>query len=128
MELELIHRIIRLNTFIGIVVAAAACVYFNINDGVGVLAGTLWGSLNLALTKNLVVTSLKKDGTTLFKILFGLLVKFPFVYFVGYLLLITFSYESLLVGFSLLFLVIFSLVLKMIMQENSSYKGKSKIL
>lgn len=104
---------------------AAACFLvapfrYDFSDGLGVALGALWACANLFLIKNLLLSILLTDSRNFLKffLLFG--VKFPLLYYVGYLLLSNdyLSSISVLIGFSLLFVVIiFKAISNLIMRR-----------
>lgn len=77
----------------------------------GILAGALWGCVNLILIKHLIHNLLTIGCRNNWKRYILLWIKFPLLYVAGYALLKStyFSIESIVVGFSLLSL---GLVLK----------------
>jgi tellurite resistance protein TehA-like permease len=76
--------------------------------GGGVVAGAYWALANLALVRFLVVRWLRTDrprGGPQLGLVIGLLVKFPLLYLLGYLMLASgrFRIEALVIGFTLPF-------------------------
>jgi hypothetical protein len=107
MSLEFLKRIWKTTLVVGVIVFAFTAVYADMRFAWGLLVGCLWGVANfIALTA--VLTSYVTPGKVNRKralILAG--VKFPVIYGIGYLILASEWFEpvSLLVGFSLLFMV-----------------------
>lgn len=107
MGLEFISRIIKTTLVLALLVALFGSVYYDFRESVGVLAGAIWGTLNLFFIKTLV-TEVISLGKTRKKVAYSMAaIKFPVLYLAGYLLLDLgyFSPASLLAGFSLIFLV-----------------------
>jgi len=72
----------------------------------GILTGAAWGAINFILIINILkISVLKKDKA---KIALLLLIKFPVLYLVGFLLLISgiFPVMSLLIGVGVILLII----------------------
>ena len=107
MSLEFLNRIWKTTLVVGVVVFAFTAVYFDTTFALGLLVGCLWGVANfIALTA--VLTSFVKPGEVNRKrALLLAAIKFPVIYGIGYLILRAGWFEptSLLVGFSLLFMV-----------------------
>lgn len=109
MGVEFIYRIIRTSLIVSALSFFFVGAYYNFPFGLGLFLGTAWGCLNLFFITQLIleVISLKKPNKG--KVLLILLVKFPLLYFAGYILLRLnyFPVESLLIGFTLIFAVTF---------------------
>jgi len=85
-------------------------VYYNFRFGAGILVGTIWGCLNLYFLTNLITQIFSPDKEVRKgKVILIVLVKFPLLYLIGYVLLVIkyFPAVSLLSGFTLIFLVMF---------------------
>lgn len=107
MGLEFISRIIRTTLLLAVLIALFGSVYFDWLESVGVLVGAVWGVANLYFLRSLVVETLTPKKTRkLAAIIWGIF-KFPVLYGAGYFVLAAgwFSPASLLIGFSLIFLV-----------------------
>ena len=112
---EFIHRVIKTSLVVAVLGFLFVTVYYNFRFGAGILAGTIWGCLNLYFLTTLIteVFSPGKDVRK-GKVILIVLVKFPLLYLVGYILLIIkikgvryFPPISLVSGFTLIFLVMF---------------------
>jgi hypothetical protein len=107
MSLEFLKRIWKTTLVVGLIVFAFTAVYFDMRFAWGLLVGCLWGVANfIALTA--VLTSFVTPGeVNRRRALILAAIKFPLIYGLGYLILRSEWFEptSLLVGFSLLFLV-----------------------
>lgn len=107
---EFIHRVIKTSLVVAALGFLFVTVYYNFRFGVGILVGAIWGCLNLYFLTNLITeifTPAKEVRKG--KVILIVLVKFPLLYFVGYVLLIIkyFPAVSLVSGFTLIFLVMF---------------------
>jgi len=107
---EFIHRVIKTSLVVAVLGFLFVTVYYNFRFGAGILVGTIWGGLNLYFLTNLI-TEVFSPGKEVRKgkIILIVLVKFPLLYLVGYVLLIIkyFPAVSLISGFTLLFVVMF---------------------
>ncbi len=107
---EFIHRVIKTSLVVAVLGFLFVTVYYNFRFGAGILAGTIWGCLNLYFLTNLIteIFSPHKEVRK-GKVILIVLVKFPLLYLVGYVLLMIkyFPAVSLLSGFTLIFLVMF---------------------
>jgi hypothetical protein len=107
---EFIHRVIKTSLVVAVLGFLFVTVYYNFRFGAGILVGTIWGGLNLYFLTNLI-TEIFSPGKEVRKgkIILIVLVKFPLLYLIGYILLIIkyFPAVSLISGFTLIFLVMF---------------------
>lgn len=107
MSLEFLTRIWKTTLVVGVIVFAFTAVYFDMTFAWGLLVGCLWGVANfIALTA--VLTAFVKPGdVNRNHALVLAAIKFPVIYGIGFLILYSKRFEptSLLVGFSLLFMV-----------------------
>ncbi|HVP36614.1 MAG TPA: hypothetical protein VMT04_06410 [Terriglobales bacterium] len=126
MGLEFINRIIRTSLIVSVLAFLFVAVYRNFPFGLGIFLGTAWGCLNLFFIKQTIVEafSLKKPNKG--KLALILLVKFPLLYFAGYVLLRLkyFPAESLLIGFTLIFLITFLKALGLAVLSSFSKEEK----
>ncbi len=107
MSLEFLKRIWKTTLVVGVIVFAFTAVYFDMRFAWGLLIGCLWGVVNfIALTAALTsfVTPGEVNRT---RALILAAIKFPIIYGLGFLILRSEWFEptSLLIGFSLLFMV-----------------------
>jgi len=132
MGIEFIYRIIRTSLIVSALSFLFAGVYYNFPFGLGIFLGTAWGCLNLFFITQLITQAfgLKKPHKS--KLFLILLVKFPLLYFAGYILLWLkyFPVESLLTGFTLIFAVTFlkalgRAILPSIFKEEKKIPGLS---
>ncbi|MFQ6002784.1 MAG: hypothetical protein ACE5KJ_03475 [Candidatus Zixiibacteriota bacterium] len=107
---EFIHRVIKTSLVVAALGFLFVTVYYNFKFGAGILVGTIWGCLNLYFLTNLITEIFSPNQQVRKgKVVLIVLVKFPLLYFVGYVLLIIkyFPAMSLISGFTLIFLVMF---------------------
>lgn len=109
MEIKFIQNTIKSTFFLAVFCSLFINFYFSFFDALSFLVGSVWACANLVLIKSLVENLLVSSSRRLLKILGFLAIKFPLLYFIGYLLL---SNEyllpiNILLGFSLIFIVIF---------------------
>jgi len=110
MGVEFIHRVIKTSLVLAVLGFLFVTVYYDFKFGGGILAGAIWGCLNLLFLTRLITEvfspgeEIKKGKVTLIAV-----VKFPLLYAAGFILLWLeyFPAVSLVIGFSLLFLVMF---------------------
>ena len=110
MGIEFIHRVIKTSLVVAVLCFLFVTVYYNFKFGAGLLAGTMWGCLNLWFLTQLVV-EIFSPGKEIRKgkVIVIAVVKFPLLYATGYILL-KINYLpaiSLVSGFTLIFLVMF---------------------
>ena len=110
MGIEFIHRVIKTSLVVAVLCFLFVTVYYNFKFGAGILAGSVWGCLNLWFLTQLVVEIFSpgkeiKKG----KVIVIAVVKFPLLYAAGYFLLkINYFHPiGLVSGFTLIFLVMF---------------------
>ncbi|MCK4428652.1 MAG: hypothetical protein KAW16_09230, partial [candidate division Zixibacteria bacterium] len=107
---EFIHRVIKTSLVVAALGFLFVTVYYDFKFGAGILVGAIWGCLNLYFLTNLI-TEVFSPGKEVRKgkVILIVLVKFPLLYLVGYVLLVIkyFPAVSLLSGFTLIFLVMF---------------------
>ena len=102
--------------------------YYGPQHGLGIFAGAVWGCVNLFFIKQLVQNWLIVGSKDYLKIYTILGIKFPLLYLAGYgLLRIKYLPPlNILLGFSLIFLVIFLKGLGRLFLEKAQTKEKSK--
>ncbi|MGB2769221.1 MAG: hypothetical protein WBC88_05800 [Candidatus Zixiibacteriota bacterium] len=110
MGVEFIHRVIKTSLVLAALGFLFVSVYYDFKFGGGILAGAIWGCLNILFLTRLI-TEVFSPGTEIrkSKVILITVVKFPLLYAAGFLLLKIeyFPAVSLVIGFSLLFLVMF---------------------
>lgn len=107
MDLGFLKRIGRTTAVVGAVAFLFLAVYYDVTFALGVLVGCLWGVANFAALAAVLIATIRPGGADRRRALLLSLVKFPVLYGIGYLILRTewFTPVSLVIGFSLLFLV-----------------------
>jgi hypothetical protein len=102
--------VIKTSLVLAVLILLFVTVYYDFKFGAGILAGSVWGCLNLYFLTQLI-TEVFSPGKEVKKrkVVLIAVVKFPFLYLAGYLLLKInyFPPLSLICGFTLIFLVIF---------------------
>jgi hypothetical protein len=127
---EFIHRVIKTSLIVAVLGFLFVTVYYNFRFGAGLLVGAIWGCLNLYFLTNLI-TEIFSPGKEVRKgkVILIVLVKFPLLYLVGYVLLIIkyFPAISLVSGFTLIFLVMFLKALgRWVLSLETSKKPETK--
>jgi len=132
---EFIHRVIKTSLVVAVLGFLFVTVYYNFRFGAGILAGAIWGCLNLYFLTNLITEIFSPDKEVRKgKVILIVLVKFPLLYLVGYVLLIIkyFPAVSLVSGFTLIFVVMFlkalgRWVLSLETSKKSEIKSTNKV-
>jgi hypothetical protein len=108
MGLEFLKRVQSATAVVGAVTFVLVSVYYDSSWGLGILAGCGWGIANFWAMTRVLSAVLTSDGVQRKRALIFAAIKFPVLYFIGFLALRSewFPPISLLAGFSLLFLVI----------------------
>ncbi|MCD6161131.1 MAG: hypothetical protein J7K40_01810 [candidate division Zixibacteria bacterium] len=107
MNLELINRIIKTSVILSAFLFPFLSVYVSTAFAVAYFLGCLWACLNLFSIKFLIVQIITPNPRSKLFIVLFILLKFPLIYFLGYLLVV-WSYTpiyGLLIGFSSLLAV-----------------------
>jgi hypothetical protein len=117
--LDFIRRVMVTTGVLSVLALLFISVYYDWRFGLGVFIGSAWGIANLHFLRELVVTILTTDEINRKKVVLFALVKFPGLYFAGYLILEFggLSVLSFLIGFSLLFAVAVLKVLGRVLNE-----------
>ena len=128
MGVEFIHRVIKTSLVLAVLGFLFVTVYYDFKFGAGILAGTVWGCLNLLFLTHLI-TEVFSPGKEVRKgkVIIIALVKFPLLYLFGYVLLKInyFPAISLLSGFTLIFVVMFLKALgRWVLSLNANKKPK----
>jgi hypothetical protein len=110
MGIEFIHRVIRTSLVLAALGFLFVTVYYDFKFGAGILASAVWGCLNILFLTHLIM-EIFSPGKEIRKgkVILIAVVKFPLLYAAGFILLWLkyFPPVSLVIGFSLLFLVMF---------------------
>ncbi len=132
MGLELIKRTYRTAAILAVLVFLYTWGYYSLKSAVGILTGALWGCLNLFFITSLVTSFVKTGEKDYTKIWILLLVKFPLLYGLGFLVLKMNYFEplSFLIGFTLVLAVIVLKILgryflESVLKQNLSAEGGS---
>lgn len=109
MGTDFVNRVIKNSLVLAVICTVVAWFYGELSSGLGILAGAVWGSINLFFLTHLIQNCIVETPKHLFKIGMLLGIKFPLLYLTGYFLL-AFDYfpiMALLWGFSITITVIF---------------------
>ncbi|MCP4633746.1 MAG: hypothetical protein GY855_12530 [candidate division Zixibacteria bacterium] len=109
MGLEFINRVAKTSIYLGLIQLPFVILYWGWQIAFGILLGCGWGAANLILIKFITTGALSDQNPNKTKILILGAIKFPLLYGIGYLLLKVgyFPPESLVIGFTIIFLVAF---------------------
>lgn len=108
MGTEFVTRVVRTSALVAPMVALFLVTYASPAIGSGFLLGALWGILNLVAIASLVSTLFSLENPNKSRVVWIALLKFPFLYSLGFLLLAArvFPVGSLVSGFSFVLAVI----------------------
>jgi len=107
-EMGFIGRTLKSAGIVGLVILIFGSYYFGFNPGLSVFTGIIWGMVNLYFLSALVRLTLRPEGAEKAAALVIVLIKFPLLYFVGYLIMTSNFFNPLLLvaGFTINLLVI----------------------
>lgn len=126
MSLEFINRIIKTSLILAAILFPFLAMYVRTPFAVAFLLGCAWGCLNLLAIRILVTQLITPQEKNVVLILAFIFLKFPLIYFLGYLLVI-WGYPplfGLLWGFSSILIVT---VLKVISRQILPLNAKPKV-
>jgi len=117
--LDFIRRVMATSGVLGVLALLFVSAYYDWRFGLGVFLGTAWGIANFHFLSELVVAAVTPGIPDKRKTVLLALIKFPVLYFAGYLLLkhTGLPVLSSLIGFSLLFVVVVLKVLGRLLNE-----------
>jgi len=130
MGIEFIHRVIKTSLIVGGLIFLFAVFYYRFDYASGIFVGCGWGCVNLFFLTNLITETTNLEGINRKRVLFLVLLKFPLLYVTGYFLLRIdyFPVTSLLVGFTLIFVVIlFKALGKILISGGQTASDKLKV-
>lgn len=129
MSLDFVDRIIKTSLVLAVILFPFLALYLHVAFGVAFVLGCIWGCLNLFAIRILVTQIITPKDKNILLIMALIFLKFPLIYFLGYLLVI-WSYPpifGLLWGFSsILIVTLLKTLSRHIMQLNA--KPRVKIL
>ena len=129
MGLEFIGRVIKTSLVVGAMIVVFGSFYFDWNYSLGIFIGLLFSCGNLWLTMGVVRHAVTVEEEKLKPIIIFTVIKFPVLYFIGYMIL-RFDIapvSSFLVGFTLLFGIILLKVLgRLLMSSDRMRLAESK--
>ena len=88
MNLDFINRVLKTSLITAAIAFPFLAVYIRLPFAIAFVLGCLWGCLNLLAIKFLVVQLITPDSKNIILILAFIFLKFPIIYFLGYLLVI----------------------------------------
>jgi hypothetical protein len=102
-DVGFISRTLKTTGLLALLALIFGSFYFGFNPALSFFTGAIWGMVNLFFLSLLVRSTLKPDGADKSAALIILLVKFPILYFSGYLMMTTSFFNPLLLvaGFTL---------------------------
>jgi hypothetical protein len=129
MELEFISRVIKVTLIVAVISLVVVGFYYGLSYGLGIFAGAVWGCVNLYFIRQMVRNTLTLEQKDYLKIFTILGIKFPMLYLAGYgLLRIKYLPPlNLLLGFSLVFAVIFLKGLGRVFLDKTQVQKGSKV-
>jgi hypothetical protein len=130
MGIEFIHRVIKTSLIVAALIFLFAVFYYRFDYASGIFVGCGWGCVNLFFLTNLITETTSLEGINRKRVLLLVLLKFPLLYVSGYFLLRIkyFPVTSLLVGFTLIFVVILLKALgKILISGGQTAKDKLKV-
>jgi len=107
-EAGFIGRTLKTTGVVGLLTLIFGSFYYGFNPALSVFTGIVWGMVNLYFLSLLIRTTLKPEGADKAAALVIVLIKFPLLYFVGYLLMTSSFFHPLLlvIGFTINLVVI----------------------
>jgi len=107
-EAGFIGRTLKTTGVVGLLTLIFGSFYYGFNPALSVFTGIVWGMVNLYFLSLLIRTTLKPEGADKAAALVIVLIKFPLLYFVGYLLMTSSFFRPLLlvIGFTINLVVI----------------------
>lgn len=130
MGIEFIHRVIKTSLIVAALIFLFAVFYYRFDYASGIFVGCGWGCVNLFFLINLITETTNLEGVNRKRVLLLVLLKFPLLYVSGYFLLRInyFPVTSLLVGFTLIFLVLLLKALgKILISGGQTANDKLKV-
>jgi hypothetical protein len=126
MGIEFIHRVIKTSLILAFLIFLFATFYYKFSYAAGIFVGCGWGCLNLYFLTNLVTKATNPRGSNRKRIIILVLFKFPLLYVSGYFLLRIkyFPVTGLLVGFTLIFAVVFLKALGRMIMPSTDKESK----
>jgi hypothetical protein len=108
MGIEFINRAIIITLVLALIAMILVGTSYGWEQGLGVFAGATWGIINLFFIKRLMQSLISQNAKSYFSIVMLFALKFPLLYVLGFYLfrIEYFSPYSLVLGFSLFFLVL----------------------
>jgi hypothetical protein len=126
MGLDFINRVIKTTLLLSALVFVFGSFYFNWIYSLGIFTGALWGIANLWFLRQFIVGCITNEDRNPARLALFALIKFPVLYVAGFFLLWLgwFPVSSFVLGFSLIFVVIFFKALGIFLLEGGLKKFK----
>ena len=128
MNLDFINRIVKTSLILAFIVFPFLAVYVRLSFGAAYILGCAWGCLNLLAIKFLITQIITPKEKNIVFIALFILLKFPIIYGLGYLLVI-WSYPpiyGLVWGFSsILIVTLLKVISRSILQLNTKPRVKT---
>jgi hypothetical protein len=124
MGLEFIARTLRTSLILSVVIFIFGTVYFDWAYSLGISIGLIFNCINLYFITGIVRRVITPDDKRVLPVIALSVIKFPALYFIGYLILISdlAPVVSYMIGFSILFGVIVLKVLGMLVVNSGWMK------
>lgn len=128
MNLDFINRIIKTSLILAAIAFPFLAIYLRISFAIAYISGCIWACLNLLAIRFLIAQIVTPNPKNKVLIILFIFVKFPLIYFLGYLLIV-WNYPpiyGLLWGFSsILIVTILKVVSRAILQKDSKPQVKA---
>lgn len=120
MGLEFINRVIKTTLLLGALIFVFGSFYFDYIYSTGIFIGMLWGCANLWFIRQFMVNYLTPGERKMGRLAVLAIIKFPVLYAAAFLILKLgwFSVVAFIIGFSLIFVVIFLKALGKLITEG----------
>jgi hypothetical protein len=124
-EANFIQRTLRTTAVLLLIVFLFGIYYFGFYNALAVLSAGIWSMINLIFLSILIRNAMRPDEIDKMAVIVTAIIKFPLLYAAGYFLLTVevFSPIPLVIGFTLVFVVIFLKALARVIFKLD-YKGE----
>ncbi len=126
MGLDFINRVIKTTLLLSAIVFVFGSYYFSWIFSLGIFIGALWGIANLWFIRQFIVGYITSEDRNSGMLALFAIIKFPILYAAGFLVLYLgwFPVSAFVIGFSLIFVVIFFKALGIFVLEGGLKKIK----
>jgi len=124
-EADFIHRTLRTTGVLLLIIFLFGFYYFGFYNALAILSAGIWSMINLMLLSVLIRKAMRPDEIDKMAVAVTAIIKFPLLYAAGYFLLTVEVFDPipLVIGFSLIFVVIFLKALARVIFKLD-YKGE----